>query len=93
MLVTFGPRHPRVIYEHEPLGPGRDLIAVFALVMFILCFTPVPSIARPRRGTINSGGLTPVIGLGSDPLRAQGSRRSDPGSRTTDPGCVRTENK
>ena len=42
MLVMLGPRHPRVIYEYESLGPGRNLIAVFALIMFILCFTPVP---------------------------------------------------
>lgn len=42
MLFTLGPRHPRVIYEHEPLGLERNLIAVFALIMFILCFTPVP---------------------------------------------------
>jgi hypothetical protein len=38
----LGPRHPRVIYEHEPVGIGRNLIALFALIMFILCFTPVP---------------------------------------------------
>ncbi len=42
MLFMLGPRHPRVIYEYESLGPGRNLIAVFALLMFILCFTPVP---------------------------------------------------
>lgn len=42
MLVLLGPRHPRVIYEHEPLAPGRFLVALFALVMFIVCFTPVP---------------------------------------------------
>jgi membrane-associated protease RseP (regulator of RpoE activity) len=42
MLVTFGPRHPRVIYEHEPLGTGRVLVALFALAIFLLCFTPVP---------------------------------------------------
>jgi membrane-associated protease RseP (regulator of RpoE activity) len=42
MLFMLGPRHPRVIYEYESLGPGRNLIAVFALMMFILCFTPVP---------------------------------------------------
>jgi hypothetical protein len=42
MLVMLGPRHPRVIHEHEPLGTGRNLIALFALIMFILCFTPVP---------------------------------------------------
>jgi membrane-associated protease RseP (regulator of RpoE activity) len=42
MLLMFGPRHPRVIYEYEPLGTRRIAVAVFALVMFILCFTPVP---------------------------------------------------
>ena len=42
MLLLLGPRHPRVIYEHEPLGPGRRLVAVLALVIFIICFTPVP---------------------------------------------------
>jgi membrane-associated protease RseP (regulator of RpoE activity) len=42
MLFMLGPRHPRVIYEHEPVGGGRYLIAIFALIMFILCFTPVP---------------------------------------------------
>jgi membrane-associated protease RseP (regulator of RpoE activity) len=42
MLLLLGPRHPRVIYEHEPLARGRRLVALFALVMFIVCFTPVP---------------------------------------------------
>lgn len=42
MLLLLGPRHPRVIYEHEPLGRGRHLVALFALLMLILCFTPVP---------------------------------------------------
>ena len=42
MLFMLGPRHPRVIDEHDPLGTGRNLVALFALIMFILCFTPVP---------------------------------------------------
>ena len=42
MLFALGPRHPRVIYEYEPLAKGRVAVAIFALVMFILCFTPVP---------------------------------------------------
>ena len=49
MLFVFGPRHPRVLDEDEPLGPGRIAIAVFALVMFILCFTPVPIQLLGRR--------------------------------------------
>jgi hypothetical protein len=31
-----------VIYEHEPLGRGRQSIAILALVILALCFTPVP---------------------------------------------------
>lgn len=42
MLVVLGPRHPRVIYEFEPLSPGRRMLAVVALIILALCFTPVP---------------------------------------------------
>jgi membrane-associated protease RseP (regulator of RpoE activity) len=42
MLVVFGPRHPRTIDEDVPLDPGRRWLALFALAMFVLCFTPAP---------------------------------------------------
>jgi membrane-associated protease RseP (regulator of RpoE activity) len=42
MLLTFGPGHPRTIDEEVPLDRGRLWLAAFALVMFILCFTPAP---------------------------------------------------
>ena len=42
MLFMFGPRHPRVYDEHVPLDRSRLLLALFALVMFVLCFTPAP---------------------------------------------------
>ena len=42
MLFFLGSRHPRPIYEYEPLAPGRRALAIFAIVMFVLCFTPVP---------------------------------------------------
>jgi len=42
MLLLFGPRHPRVIHEHEPIGRTRHVVAVLALIILILCFTPVP---------------------------------------------------
>jgi len=42
MLFTLGPRHPRVLYEHEPLGSGRIALAVCALLILALCFTPAP---------------------------------------------------
>ncbi len=42
MLVVFGPRHPRVFDEHVRLDRTRLLLALFAVVMFVLCFTPAP---------------------------------------------------
>ena len=42
MLLAFGPRHPRTMDEDVPLDGGRLWLAAFALVMFILCFTPAP---------------------------------------------------
>ena len=42
MLFVVGPRHPRVFDEDIPLDRTRLALAVFALVMFVLCFTPAP---------------------------------------------------
>lgn len=42
MLFAFGARHPQTVDEHVPLDPRRRLIALFALLMFIVCFTPAP---------------------------------------------------
>ncbi len=42
MVLVLGPHHPRTPDEAEPLDPGRLALAVFAAVMFVLCFTPVP---------------------------------------------------
>ena len=42
MLLAFGPRHPRTYDEDVPLDRTRMLLAVFAAVMFVLCFTPAP---------------------------------------------------
>ena len=42
MLIMFGPRHPRVFDEHVPLDRSRRLLALAALAMFVLCFTPAP---------------------------------------------------
>jgi membrane-associated protease RseP (regulator of RpoE activity) len=52
MLLIFGARHPRTVDEDVPLDRGRMLLALFAVVMFILCFTPAPIepldlVARP----------------------------------------------
>jgi membrane-associated protease RseP (regulator of RpoE activity) len=42
MLFTFGPRHPRTMDEDIPLDKRRLWLALFALVMFVLCFTYNP---------------------------------------------------
>lgn len=42
MLLAFGPRHPRTLDEDIPLDRNRLWLAAFAVVMFIICFTPTP---------------------------------------------------
>jgi membrane-associated protease RseP (regulator of RpoE activity) len=42
MLFAYGPQHPRTVDEHVPLDPTRKWLAFAALVILILCFTPVP---------------------------------------------------
>jgi membrane-associated protease RseP (regulator of RpoE activity) len=42
MLIVFGRHHPRTFDEHIPLDRRRQLIALFAVIMFVLCFTAVP---------------------------------------------------
>ena len=42
MAVLLGLRHPRVIDEDTPLDPGRRAVFVCAVVIFAVCFTPVP---------------------------------------------------
>jgi membrane-associated protease RseP (regulator of RpoE activity) len=42
MLFALGPRHPRTVDEDVPLDVTRLWFAAFALVMLIVCFTPVP---------------------------------------------------
>ncbi len=42
MLYFFGPQHPPVIDEHIPLDRTRLVLAVVALIVFVLSFTPAP---------------------------------------------------
>ncbi len=43
MLFAFGPRHPRTYRRGRCRSTARRLwLALFAVVMFILCFTPAP---------------------------------------------------
>ena len=42
MLRVFGRHHPPVMDEDAPLDRARLALAVVALVIFVLCFIPVP---------------------------------------------------
>jgi membrane-associated protease RseP (regulator of RpoE activity) len=42
LLSLFGWQHPRTSDESDSLGTARLLVTLFAILMFILCFTPVP---------------------------------------------------
>jgi hypothetical protein len=42
MLVIFGRHHPSVFDEEVPLDRTRRLLALAALAMFAVCFTPAP---------------------------------------------------
>jgi membrane-associated protease RseP (regulator of RpoE activity) len=42
MTLVMGPRHPRTIDEDIPLDRTRVWLAVLALIVFVLCFTPNP---------------------------------------------------
>ena len=42
MIATLGPRHPPTLYDDEPIDKGRVLLAGVAMLILILCFTPVP---------------------------------------------------
>ncbi len=42
MLRAFGPSHPPVLNDDERLPVNRYVVAVVAVVIFLLCFMPVP---------------------------------------------------
>jgi membrane-associated protease RseP (regulator of RpoE activity) len=42
MILAFGPRHPRTYDEDMPLDASRKWLAAFAVLMFVLSFTPAP---------------------------------------------------
>ena len=42
MIFFLGPHHPPTLYDDEPIGRGRVVMAAVAMVILALCFTPVP---------------------------------------------------
>ncbi len=42
MAIFLGVRHPRMVDEDSPLDTKRKWLAAVALIIFVLCFIPVP---------------------------------------------------
>ncbi len=42
LLIILGLKHPRFFFENEPLDRKRKILAVVALIIFILSFIPIP---------------------------------------------------
>jgi membrane-associated protease RseP (regulator of RpoE activity) len=42
MIFSLGPQHPPTLYDDEPLNKGRVAVAALAMIILVLCFTPVP---------------------------------------------------
>jgi membrane-associated protease RseP (regulator of RpoE activity) len=47
LILVMGPFHPRVVDESQPLDPRRRVLAVLALILFVLCFMPTPIAILP----------------------------------------------
>jgi hypothetical protein len=77
MLLVLGPRHPRVWDEHVPLDRRRRWLAAFAILMFAVCFTPVPV-----RFTEPSGDRRPPSRAAALPASLQGPSSTRSASRS-----------
>ncbi len=42
LLIILGLKHPRFFFEREPLDRKRKILALVALIIFILSFIPIP---------------------------------------------------
>lgn len=42
LTLFMGPAHPPTLFDEIPLGKGRRIIGYICLVIFFLCFIPVP---------------------------------------------------
>lgn len=42
MIAVLGPHHPPTLYDDEPIDSRRIVLAIVAMIILILCFTPVP---------------------------------------------------
>lgn len=42
VLFLLGRRHPPTLADYRPVGRGRAVLGIVAVVVFVLCFTPSP---------------------------------------------------
>lgn len=42
LILLLGPNHPPPLNDLTPLNPGRKIIALISVALFILCLVPVP---------------------------------------------------
>jgi hypothetical protein len=42
MMIILGPHHPPTLDDDEPISNSRRLLAIVALIILALCFTPAP---------------------------------------------------
>ena len=75
VLVVMGLRHPPVVDADQPLDPRRRRLAAVALVIFVLCFTPVPMDVVAGAGLAGGSGACP------DRRRARARHRALPRRR------------
>ncbi|HVR29440.1 MAG TPA: site-2 protease family protein [Thermoanaerobaculia bacterium] len=50
VLIVMGLRHPPVVDADRPLDPFRRRLALVALALLVVCFTPIPLSYLPLRG-------------------------------------------
>ncbi|MDR1989770.1 MAG: site-2 protease family protein, partial [Acidobacteriaceae bacterium] len=85
MLLVFGPHHPRTFDEEVPLDPMRQRLAVVALIMLVLCFTP--NVMQEYDGTTEPREPTSQVRLDQSTLSGSMStttRRASSGRAASD---------
>lgn len=94
LVLLVGLRHPPVLDESRPLGPGRKATAVLVAAILVLCFLPVPveevEPSAPRRLPVEGDG--PLVhelhfhGRPEDARRHVEPRRAQPGDVPVEQG-------
>jgi membrane-associated protease RseP (regulator of RpoE activity) len=71
VLVVMGLRHPPVVDAEQPLDAGRLRLAAVALVIFVLCFTPMPMdlrLVQDSPGVLVRAAPARIAGVASQPF-------------------------